>query len=103
MKTNICPSCEVPENSIHLGSCTIGRCKEHGEQKLSCSQEGVHTSTIWKGVWPGTSEAIKLEWFAKYDDERGWISCDRDEVGAKPDLNRVAIELTWNSSTEEFE
>jgi hypothetical protein len=87
-----CPRCEVPINSLHLNHCTVSRCKEHGGQRALCGGEGKHSPIIWKGEWPGTSEAISRNWF--------YESADGDLL---PDLNRVAIELTWNSELEIYE
>lgn len=97
-----CPRCEVQVNSPHLDGCTIGRCKEHGEQKFACAEDGKHSPTIWKGEYPGTSEAITRGWFAKRIEGKGWVQCEPNDADAHPDLNRVVSELIWDSDSESY-
>ncbi len=99
-----CPvrECAVLAGARHSNNCSIARCKEHGQQFISCDSNGSHTPSIFKGEYPGTSEAIQRGWFVKLVEGKGWIECGKDDPGAKPDLNRVMTDLVWNSDLEKF-
>lgn len=86
-----CPSCDVAIGARHKRGCTIALCKAHGEQWQSCLRPGKHAATRYRGVFPGTVEALK----------RGWSV---EGKGTKqPDLNRVYAQLEWNPDRELFE
>lgn len=86
-----CPSCGVDVGARHVAGCTIALCKSHGEQWFSCMRNGKHSSTVYRGVFPGTVEALK----------RGWVSKGKGTQGA-PDLNRVISELRWSPDVEMY-
>ena len=100
----VCPvkGCEVPVGDRHKSFCTMARCKEHGFQLFSCPLDDPHTPSIFRGEFPGTSEAIARGWFSRFDENKGWVACQSDHPDAMPDLNRVMSELVWNSDSESF-
>ena len=108
-----CPGfdCGVEVGQQHTYDCDIARCKEHGFQRIWCDECGAPADTIttFKGVFPGTSEAIALGMFAiRAAKGKGIESCTPDTPGAMPDLNTLymklaAGELTWNSDLETIE
>lgn len=85
-----CPSCSVRIGQLHGRSCDVARCAAHGEQLIACEGSGRHQPTIWRGVYPGTVEALK----------QGWTVNRRGRE--HPDINRVLVELTWDTTTETF-
>jgi hypothetical protein len=56
-----CPDCRSPVGELHKPGCDIERCRDCGQQKLTCGCELDHT--IWTGEWPETIQDVK----AKYD------------------------------------
>lgn len=99
-----CPveSCGVTVGSRHSRVCTIARCKEHGEQFFSCTKHGEHTPSLFKGDYPGATEAIERGWFVRLAEGKGWVPCAQSDPQAMPDMNRVIMELTWDSVSETF-
>jgi hypothetical protein len=85
-----CPSCSIRIGQAHGRSCDVARCGAHGEQLIACEASGRHRPAIWRGVYPGTVEALK----------RGWMVERRGRE--HPDINRVLVELTWDTTTETF-
>lgn len=85
-----CPSCRTSIGKVHKTGCAVARCKAHGEPRNQCMGSGRHASTTYWGVYPGTIEASK----------RGWLITSKKI--ARPDLNRVLAELTWDPVTEQF-
>lgn len=100
----VCPvdGCEVAVGDRHKSFCTMARCKEHGYQLFSCALDAPHTPSIFKGEFPGTSEATARGWFSRFDENEGWVECQQDHPDAMPDLNRVMSELVWSSDSESF-
>jgi hypothetical protein len=100
-----CPdaACGVAVGQLHLNDCNIARCKACGEQAFLCSLTAKHSSTVFKGEFPGTSQAIERGWFVRMVDGEGWVQCLQTDPGARPDLNRLYSELNWNSELEIFE
>jgi hypothetical protein len=107
-----CPGyeCGVAVGELHTYECDIARCKEHGWQRKWCDGEGsTHTTTTFKGVFPGTTEAVELGLYARIAGEgKGTEPCAPDAPGAGPDLNTLymklgAGELTWNAELEVIE
>ena len=82
-----CPSCCGAQGTRHDRGCSIGRCKEHGQQMAFCLQEEPCIGSVYQGVYPGTLEAVG----------RGWIT----DAGL-PDINRVSVELTWDPESESY-
>lgn len=99
-----CPveSCGVTVGSRHSKVCTIARCKEHGDQFFSCPNDGAHTPSLFRGDYPGATEAIERGWFSRFDQNEGWVACQSDHPDAMPDLNRVMTKLIWDSDLEKF-
>lgn len=101
-----CPdaACGVAIGEVHLNECQIARCKICGEQAFSCLLMGnKHSSTVFKGEFPGMSQAIERGWFIRMVEGEGWVQSIQTDPGARPDLNRLYSELNWNSELEIFE
>lgn len=97
-----CPSCGVELLGLHEMSCEVGRCRPHGEQLAYCLIDGTHAPTTYKGVYPGTEEAMARGWCYRIDAQGVAESCAPDDPDALPDLNRVTVELSWDPSTESY-
>jgi hypothetical protein len=85
-----CPTCSVAIGHQHRRSCDVARCAFHGQQFIACDGAGKHQPTTWRGVYPGTVEALK----------RGWTIERRGREHS--DINRVLTELVWDSHTEMY-
>jgi hypothetical protein len=47
---------------------------------------------VWTGQWPGTEDAARLGWWARWADPEkllGWVECDADHPDAQPDIARL--------------
>lgn len=38
-------------------------------------------------------KAIELGWYSKFDKDKGWVECDKDDPEAMPDLNKVVAKF----------
>jgi hypothetical protein len=102
---NSCPDCGVSIGDIHQEGCDISRCKIHGNQLLKClflHESNDCRPTKFSGYFPGTEEAIERGWFSYLDKTKTWIKCEASHPEASPDINKVLIELEWNSEQEKF-
>lgn len=91
-----CPdrSCQVGIGLRHTMDCEIARCKEHGEQRLWCFEEGkTHTPSIFNGYHPGELEAVTQGWFYNLEDSKVALA----------DINKAIMNFKWNSQTELFD
>lgn len=75
----------------HSLECDIGLCRQHGERRAWCMGDGDHSPTTYRGVYPGTDEAVSRGWFA--------TSPSGERI---PDINRVISELTWDPTSESY-
>lgn len=51
---------------------------------------------VWTGSWPGKEECIEFGWYSKLVHRKGWVSCDKNDEDARPDLNRLHEEARWS-------
>ena len=87
----MCPDCGASEGERHQTECDVQICTVCGGQYMVCRCEG-HSfdKAAWTGHWPGSLEAAEKGWFVVWT-IHGWISCDKDEPGARSDLNRYGV------------
>lgn len=110
-----CADCQVAIGERHVGGCDVSRCTVSGIQRIQCGgaddpneidpatgelmysvvHPGRCVDSVWTGLFPMTAEAVLHDWYAYFDDT-GWHRCTGDDLRARPDLNRVATELTWD-------
>lgn len=113
-----CNDCGTEPGTAHGGNCDVARCTRTGMQRISC---GIGTPSfdgaaltgwaefdphpgedcgedIWTGQWPGEADAIRLGWWSYFvpNGDPSWVRCGPDHPEATPDLNRLAIDGTWN-------
>jgi hypothetical protein len=99
-----CCDCGVQPGKLHKPGCDVERCPYCGGQLISCSCEAQDRFGVpyddrmpWTGEWPGAAECREFGWYAvPGPDNRGWVSCNPDEPGSTPDLNRLAAEAIWD-------
>lgn len=119
-----CPNCGVAVGDPHVDGCDVARCTITGNQAIQCCglddiagwveagedisdgytvyHAGSCGQQVWTGVWPGEAEAREAGWWCRMG-PGGWIECDADHPDARPNLNRVAIEMRWNRETQRME
>lgn len=115
-----CPDCQVEAGRPHLEGCDVARCLHDGGQRLQHEMVG-GTPTfveivgvghvldafqdghdcgkdIWTGQWPGVVECEQYGWYAYFapNGNPSWRPCAADHPGAVHDLNRLAIDCTWD-------
>src|SRR5678815_2525340 len=56
----------------------------------------------WTGEWPGVAECREYGWYSKFDQEKGWLICDKDDPGAQEDLNRLAVFCDWDQERQRY-
>ena len=105
----ICGDCGAVPGAFHMPGCDVERCGACGGQAISCGcpdeAYGANRQR-WTGAWPGSLEAAHHGLFCHnlvdgkpepdmrkvLDTPRHrvqWhVPCDKDDVGARPDLNR---------------
>ena len=92
--------------------CEVERCPKCGGQLLSCGciyklsglwyvPQG-ECRIPWSGEYPGVVECQEFGWYCKLVEGQGWVSCDKDTLGASEDLNRLYREAIWDSDTQRF-
>ena len=101
-KFDRCPDCEVLVGVVHTQLCDISRCTLHGEQLYSCSAPDGCFTTKFTGYYPGSEEAIERGWYVYQNANKKWVTCNEQQEGAMPDINRVTTELMWNSLAERY-
>lgn len=101
-----CPDCAVNIGEFHKPHCDTETCPDCGRQMLSCdcSYEVKHYPRIpWMGEQPSVIACRKLNWYAKtVPGIRGWVSCNKEDVGATEDLNRVYIDAVWSPAQQTY-
>jgi hypothetical protein len=100
-----CNDCGVAPGEKHWADCDVPRCTECGQQRLQCYMEDAHGGDIgygeiWTGVWPGAFECQEYNMWAKWVDGSGWVSCNKDDPDAIPDLNTLAVKTKWNKELQ---
>lgn len=99
-----CPDCGVGIGKLHEAGCDVERCPDCGRQAISCDCGGafIHPRLPWSGHWPGDLECREFGWWARLVAGRGWVSCDATDPGARPDLNRLAVDAEWDANAGRF-
>jgi len=103
-----CPDCAVPPGTLHEDDCDVARCANTGTQRLQCDcdeDEGDDDCrTVWTGTWPGEAECVEFGWYARFrPKEGGWLRCEKGDVDAGPDLNRLNRgEAVWSKAAGRY-
>lgn len=99
-----CPDCGVYIGAEHQDGCDVERCPDCGGQMISCDCEDeiVMPRIAWSGEWPGIKECQEFGWYSKMVPKYGWIGCDKEDIGATEDLNRLVIEGKWDREKARF-
>ena len=105
-KEKLCGDCDAKVGELHSIGCDIERCPVCGLQAISCGcpedEKSKYPKLPWTGEYPGESECREFGWYAKLDEKKGWIPCEKDEPGANIDLNRLYTEATWDPAIRKF-
>ena len=112
-----CHDCGASPGEPHGDDCDTAICVRTGQQRILCGVRPVFRGAelidmegysphpdedcgrdIWTGHWPGEMDAIRLGWYARFvpNGNPSWVRCGKDDEGARPDLNRLAIDGQWN-------
>src|ERR1035437_4581163 len=95
-----CPDCGVAPGSLHAEGCDVECCPVCGGQALSCGHDATERRMPWTGEWPGIDQCREFGWYAVSRPGMGWVPCAAGELGAQPDLNRLAIECRWEKQSQ---
>lgn len=124
-----CPDCDAKPGEKHRHGCDVERCPCCGFQLLTCSscvfelnnfepeddedptdEMYEHWDEVWdakrlpwNGIWPGESECIEYDWWARFIPGEGWIPCKKEDDGARPNLNRLYYgECSWSQELQRW-
>jgi hypothetical protein len=89
-----CPDCNAKVGKIHSMGCDVECCYVCGSQRLSCSCV-TQVRVVWSGQLPGELECSEYGFYEKMVAGQGWVPCEKEDAGAKPDLNRLHAETVW--------
>lgn len=96
-----CNGCGATAGTPH-GNCDIARCAEHGMQLIQC--EVACEANLWTGYWAGELEAVEFGFFTHFvpNGKPSWRQCGPEHPEARPDLNRIMVECTWDPTTQRY-
>jgi hypothetical protein len=101
-----CHDCGARPGQLHKEGCDVERCPGCGFQRITCgcTDDDIRglPRQAWTGEWPGWAECREFGWYAKLVPGRGWVPCDPDEPGARPNVNRLLTEATWDRKRGRF-
>lgn len=116
-----CSDCAAEPGEVHDVGCDVARCLTYGTQRIQCQpgarmvvrgilpnggvdvdwEEDGHDCgrDVWSGRWPGVAECEEFGWFAVFvpNGNPSWRPVPAGISGAVPDLNRLAVEATWDA------
>jgi hypothetical protein len=109
MSKENCPDCGVFPAILHKPNCDVARCMNCGNQYISCTCP-VHLAhrDVWIGEWPGKADCREFGWYCRDADDIGqagsvgWIRCNKGDVGATEDLNRLATDAVWDKKLRRY-
>jgi len=102
MKNRFCPDCGVDVGEIHNPGCDMETCPECGGQYLGCECRSKLQRLIWTGESRGKLECREFGWYSKMVKGSGWVSCDKNDVGASENLNRLHKDAIWSKDYGRF-
>lgn len=112
-----CPECKAAPGALHTPGCDVERCPSCGCQFISCGciadandtdditdeviatweAEWLPRRIPWSGEWPGLAECRTFGWYCRRNPRgAGWVTCSKDHPEARENLNRLAMEATWD-------
>lgn len=57
----------------------------------------------WSGEWTGVPECVEFGWYARRNpDGPGWVRCEKDTPGARPDVNRLSHDARWDVALRRY-
>ena len=126
-----CNDCGASVGEPHGHGCDVARCMWTGQQRIQCGGSlaaaccavlrtagredlaadlAYHLGLddpnhdcgkdIWTGRWPGEAEAEEFGWFVRWGPP--WIECGPDHPDALPNLNRLAVDATWDREAKRW-
>jgi hypothetical protein len=104
--TNECPECGARPGEVHRRGCDVELCPYCGDQLVRCrcpeSFPPLDDRLVWSGTFPGVEECEEFGWYARLVPGQGWVTCDREELDAEPDLYRLHEEAHWDRDSKRF-
>ncbi len=103
-KENRCPGCAVAVGKKHNDYCHVECCPDCGGQYISCvcEEEPTHPRIAWSGEWPNKAACREFGFFVQFHPGQGWLRCDKNDLAATEDLNRLYREATWDAKQARF-
>lgn len=75
-----------------------------GEMEAAWDREWESRRIPWSGEWPGMDECREFGWYCRENPDGNpfWVRCEKDEPGAREDLNRLYLEGRWDVDAQRF-
>lgn len=103
-----CPVCAVKAGTPHKLGCAVERCAACGLQRSGCMCNKTidmayrrNKRLPWTGEFPGIAECRQYGLYCRLT-SAGWEECKATDVGASPNLVKLACVGTWDRKQGRF-
>jgi hypothetical protein len=97
-----CGDCGAKPGEHHTPGCDMERCPACGGQAITCGcTESITDGIPWTGEFFGSAECREYGLYSKFVD-RKWVSCEKDDPEAVPDLNTLFAQGVWDRENKKI-
>lgn len=98
-----CPVCHAAPGAYHRHRCDWEDCPYCGCQLILCGHDvPLDDRMRWSGQRTAEEMAMRMGWYTRLLPGRGWVPCQKGDLGAWLDLNRVYAECPWDREKQRF-